>query len=68
MFPLMVENYTVDEIHELNAFLKTPLGQKNIVLMPRLMENTQTNMVPEIQSMSARIDREITERPRAAGY
>ncbi|MBQ2099015.1 MAG: DUF2059 domain-containing protein, partial [Bacteroidales bacterium] len=29
------ENYTIEEIKELNAFYATPVGQKNIKLAPK---------------------------------
>jgi hypothetical protein len=57
MVPLYAETYTLDEIRQLTAFYKSPLGQKiqatMPVLMKRSMEISQRVMLPRIQKAMA---------------
>jgi hypothetical protein len=53
--PLYADTYTVDEIHQLSAFYQSPLGQKMLANMPKLMEQSMeiSNrvMMPRIQKI-----------------
>jgi hypothetical protein len=37
MVPVYARHYTVEEIRQLSAFYKTPIGHKSLVVMPQLM-------------------------------
>jgi len=55
MVPLYAQTYTVDEIHQLSAFYASPVGQKMLANMPKLMTQSMqiSNriMMPRIQKM-----------------
>lgn len=55
--------YTEDEIHELIAFYRTPVGQKSVDLMPRLMregaEIGQRMIQPHLPELQRRIQARI---------
>ncbi|MFC5549531.1 DUF2059 domain-containing protein [Massilia aerilata] len=55
MVPLYAETYTVDEIHQLSAFYGSPVGQKMLANMPKLMTQSMAIsnriMMPRIQKM-----------------
>jgi hypothetical protein len=57
MVPLYAETYTLDEIRQLSAFYASPLGQKMLANMPKLMSRSMdiSNrvMMPRIQKMMA---------------
>lgn len=57
MVPLYAETYTLDEIRQLSAFYASPLGQKMLANMPKLMsrsmEISNRVMMPRIQKMMA---------------
>ena len=49
MLKLYVENYTLNEIKEMNAYLATPVGQKGIKLAPKFgIAGMQAVQEPEI--------------------
>jgi hypothetical protein len=58
MVPLYARTYTVDEIHQLSAFYQSPVGQKMLATMPRLMTESmaisQRVMMPRIQKVMAK--------------
>ena len=35
--PVYARHYTLDEVRQLSAFYKTPVGHKSLVVMPQLM-------------------------------
>lgn len=37
MVPVYARHYTLDEVRQLSAFYKTPVGHKSLVVMPQLM-------------------------------
>jgi hypothetical protein len=41
---LLAKYYTLDEIHQLAAFYKSPLGQKSMRIMPDLMRDSMGAM------------------------
>ncbi|QJD98843.1 DUF2059 domain-containing protein [Massilia forsythiae] len=61
MVPLYAQTYTVDEIHQLTAFYTSPLGQKMMANMPKLMaqsmEMSSRVMMPRIQKLMAQTTR-----------
>ena len=60
---LYAKNYTTEELKELNAFYQTPLGQKNVQLMPQLAAAAaqigQSNMMKHMPEMKMMIDTEL---------
>jgi len=46
---LLVKYYTLDELQQLTAFYKTPLGQKAIKIMPDVMQDVMGHMQLKIQ-------------------
>jgi len=63
MVPLYAEIYTVDEIHQLSAFYASPLGQKMLDNMPKVMtrsvEISNRVMMPRIQKTVAQATQAI---------
>ena len=63
MAPLYTDNYTVDEIRQLTAFYKTPLGRKMMTLTPRLSAESmavgQRIMMPRIGKMMENLMQEL---------
>jgi hypothetical protein len=57
MVPLYADTYTLDEIRQLSAFYASPLGQKMLANMPKLMtrsmEISNRVMMPRMQKMMA---------------
>jgi hypothetical protein len=57
ILPLYAQTYTVDELHQLAAFYKSPLGQKTLASMPKLMaasmEINNRVMLPRLKQMMA---------------
>jgi len=55
MVPLYANTYTVDEIRQLSAFYQSPLGQKMLASMPKLMaqsmEISNRIMMPRMQKL-----------------
>lgn len=59
MVPLYADTYTVDEIRQLSAFYQSPLGQKMLANMPKLMaqsmEISNRVMMPRMQKLMTQI-------------
>ncbi|MYM96914.1 DUF2059 domain-containing protein [Duganella vulcania] len=57
--PLYARTYTVDEIHQIAAFYRTPVGVKMLATMPRLsaelMQNTQGMMTKRLGALMQRM-------------
>jgi len=60
---LYAKNYTVDELKELNAFYRTPLGQKTVQIMPQLAAASakigQSKMLEHMPEMKSMIESEL---------
>lgn len=63
MVPLYANTYTVDEIRQLSAFYQSPLGQKMLANMPKLMaqsmEISNRIMMPRMQKLMAQFMRDM---------
>ncbi|MDL2355765.1 MAG: DUF2059 domain-containing protein, partial [Pseudomonadota bacterium] len=59
MIPLYARNYSVDELHQIAAFYRSPVGVKMMATMPKLMSESmavsQKVMMPRIQAAMAKI-------------
>jgi hypothetical protein len=62
--PLYAQTYTVDEINQMSAFYQSPVGQKMLATMPKLMAESmaisQRVMTPRIQKVMARTAHAVT--------
>jgi len=63
--PLYARTYTVDEIHQIAAFYRTPVGAKMLATMPRvsaeLMQNTQGMMTKRMGALMQRMMKILEE-------
>jgi hypothetical protein len=63
MTPLYANNYTVDEIRQLTAFYKTPVGRKMMTLTPKLSAESmavgQRIMMPRLGKMMQDLMQEL---------
>ena len=61
MVPVYARHYTVEEIRQLSAFYKTPVGHKSLVIMPQLMAESMavSNQVlgPRLHKMMQSLDK-----------
>jgi len=61
MVPVYARHYTVEEIRQLSAFYKTPVGHKSLVVMPQLMAESMavSNQVlgPRLHKMMQSLDK-----------
>jgi hypothetical protein len=61
--PLYASTYTVDEIRQLGAFYQSPVGQKMLANMPKLMAESmaisQRVMMPRIEKVMARMAKDL---------
>jgi len=67
MVQLYARYYTVQEIEQLTAFYKTPLGRKLLATMPKLsvesVEISQRVLIPRVNAVLEKIMRASTEKP-----
>ncbi|MFM2085313.1 MAG: hypothetical protein RLZZ237_182 [Pseudomonadota bacterium] len=67
MVQLYARYYTVQEIEQLTAFYKTPLGRKLLATMPKLsvesVEISQRVLIPRVNAVLEKIKRASTEKP-----
>jgi hypothetical protein len=65
MIPLYAKTYTTDEIHQLAAFYRSPVGQKMLASTPKVMVETMeiSNriMMPRLQKKIAETTEEFTK-------
>lgn len=62
-------NFTLDEIHQIDAFYLTPVGQKQLRLgpqaatkiMPALMQDMQTHLRPRLQALSQQLKQDLAQ-------
>jgi hypothetical protein len=59
--PILSENFTVEEFKELNAFLESPLGRKNVELGPKLMAKLIPILTLETGKMQQQMMLQIKE-------
>lgn len=68
MVPLYARFYTVQEVEQLTAFYKTPLGRKMLATMPQLsaesMAISQRVLIPRVNAVLEKILRAATESPQ----
>jgi len=68
MVPLYARFYTVQEVEQLTAFYKTPLGRKMLATMPQLsaesMAISQRVLIPRINAVLEQILRAAIESPQ----
>lgn len=66
MVPLYADTYTVDEIRQLSAFYQSPLGQKMMANMPKLMarsmEISNRVMMPRMQKLMSQIMSSVADQ------
>jgi len=59
---LYARHYTVEEMRQISAFYKSPVGAKMLVTMPQMigesMQMTQTLIMPRIEAMMKKIQAE----------
>ena len=57
--PLYARNYSVEELHQITAFYRSPVGIKMMATMPKLMNESmaisQKVMMPRIQAAMAKV-------------
>ncbi len=66
--PIYAERFSVDEIRQLIAFYKTPVGQKAITEMPRVMGDFIGKMQPHMVLLQRETEAAFTRILTARGY
>ena len=68
MVPLYARFYTVQEVEQLTAFYKTPLGRKMLATMPQLsaesMAISQRVLIPRVNAVLDQVMRAATQSPQ----
>jgi hypothetical protein len=64
---LYVKNFTAEELHKINEFYATPVGQKAITLMPKIMQQGMQNGQAEAQKVMPAMIQRIKQRFQSAG-
>ncbi len=62
LYKIYAKHFSVDELREINAFYKSPAGQKSNKVMPLIAEDSMTFGQKWSQSLVPTIQKRITER------
>ncbi|HEX8605922.1 MAG TPA: DUF2059 domain-containing protein, partial [Pseudoduganella sp.] len=66
MVPIYARHYTVDEMRQMAAFYKTPVGQKSLRLMPQLMSEGmqvgQRIMMPRMNKLMQELNQSQNQK------
>jgi hypothetical protein len=67
MVPLYAKHFTEDELDELLAFYRSPIGRKTTETMPKVMQESMELAATESQSAIPKIKERVTARLREDG-
>jgi uncharacterized protein len=65
---LYARYFTVQEMHELVAFYRTPTGAKTLKIMPQVTTEFAATMVPRLQSMAEKVNLAFLTILQKRGY
>jgi len=66
--PIYARHFTVAELHELAAFYKSPTGAKALHVLPQVMGEFTTALVPRLQAVQKETGEAFDKILRAHGY
>jgi hypothetical protein len=66
--PIYARHFTVDELHQLVAFYRTPLGNKTLHEMPLVLGEFVTAIAPRLQEIQTQATDAADKVLRAHGY
>jgi hypothetical protein len=58
---LYVRYFSADELHQMVAFYRSPVGQKALHVLPQLTVEMFRTMMPRVQAMQVKIDAAFTK-------
>ena len=65
---LYAQTFTESELHDLSVFYRTPTGAKALQMMPRVMGESMTEMLPRIQGFQNEIAVSVQNVMKKHGY
>jgi hypothetical protein len=66
--PIYARHFTVDELHQLTAFYRTPTGTKALHEIPQVMGELTALLVPRLQDVQRETSEAFSKILRAHGY
>jgi hypothetical protein len=66
--PVYARHFTVDELHQLLAFYKSPVGAKALRTMPAVMAELGKEMAPRIQAFETELHGKMEATLKKHGY
>jgi uncharacterized protein len=66
--PIYARHFTVDELHELSAFYRTPTGVKALHEIPQVMGELTALLVPRLQDVQRQTGEAFTKILKEHGY
>jgi hypothetical protein len=66
--PIYARHFTVSELHELAAFYRSPTGAKALHVLPQVMGEFTTTLVPHLQTVQQETAEAFNKILKAHGY
>jgi uncharacterized protein len=66
--PIYARHFTVDELHQLTAFYRTPTGAKALHEIPQVMGEFTALLVPRLQDVQRQTSEAFTRILKEHGY
>jgi hypothetical protein len=66
--PIYARHFTVEELHELTAFYRSPTGVKALHVLPQVMGEFTTLLVPRLQEVQQQTSEAFNKVLREHGY
>ena len=66
--PIYARHFTIDELHDLTAFYRTPTGAKALHEIPQVMGEMTALLVPRLQDVQRQTSEAFTKVLREHGY
>lgn len=66
--PIYAKHFTAGELRDLMSFYKSPTGQKSLKVLPQVMSEILSGMMPRMQQLQAQANENFAKILRERGY